>query len=123
MKMKVKYVEFLYPGVLFNETSLSPRETDKPQSIKIPEGAYAFRFCERTEGKIKGEEVIGKWQYDPKTYYARGGKVFTLAEVKAGAISGDCNILISNMECNGYDRVIKTNRGNVQPFDTNCVLL
>lgn len=121
--MRVKYVKFLYPGTFFNEESLEVRTTDDPNAIEIPKGAYAFCFLERTEVEQDGEKLLGSFERDDRTFYVPGGRVLTLAEIKAGAIEGDCDILISNMEINGWDRVIETNRGNVQPFEEHCVLL
>lgn len=121
--MKVKYVRFDYPGTFVDESSMTKRTTDDPEQIEVPKGAFAFRFCERTEVEADGETLLGEWQYDDRTFYAPGSRIVTLAEVKAGAIEGDCNILISNMECNGWDRIVQTNRGNCKPYQENDYVL
>ena len=56
--------------------------------------------------------------------YYLGGKVETLAEVKARATKDD-SILIANMECNHYDRIItNTNSWKVtQPLNPKDVVL
>lgn len=121
--MKNKYVRFDFPGSFVDESSLVRRTTDNPEEIEVPKGAFAFRFCERTEAEVDGETLLGEWQYDDRTFYAPGSRIVTLTEVKAGAIEGNCDILISNMECNGWDRVVETNRGNVKPLRETDVVL
>ena len=121
--MRVKYVEFLYPGTLFSESSLEKRNTYSPDNIKIPKSAFGFRFCERVESTVDGEVVCGTMKYEEGIYYAPGATIYSLKDVKAGKIGGDVSILISDMECNGYATVVKTNRGNIQPFGTNDSLI
>lgn len=52
--------------------------------------------------------------YDPMTYF---GEVLTLDQVKALEPAKNYDILVSNMECNKWDRVVRTVRGNFQPLN------
>jgi hypothetical protein len=62
---------------------------------------YGFQFTtrERTEKDFDSREVA------KSPFYYLGGEVFTLAQLKASGYSGN-GILISNMECNHYDKVV-----------------
>jgi hypothetical protein len=115
LTIKKNFVTFYSPGTFFAETSENPVEAwdlekakEMARSIKERHGAtpYGFRFITRgrTDKDLDSKEIA----HSPMYYL--GGKVETLAEVKARATDKD-RILISNMECNGYDRIITSTTG------------
>jgi len=114
------YVEVMYPGILFSESDIQEVDYRDPDAIaKKYKNAFGFRFFdqERTQVKVgsKTQTVSGERKNESKFYYP-GGKTFTTAEVKK--LKGDHEILISNMEGNGYAKVVRTRMGNFQPFDS-----
>lgn len=115
--MTKHYVEIYYPGSFFPETTIKEVESRKP--IEMPKGAYAFKFFDRTEVETtEGERLTGDRKNESGMYYA--GEVFTLAQVKDKFPEADK--LIFNMECNKWDKVIRTVRGNFQPFTETDVV-
>lgn len=108
--MRADFVVFFSPGTLFSESTSLPIESWDVEaakgmvaSVKERYGAtpYGFHFITKTRGKKDLDSKITA----TSSMYFLGGKVETLAEVKARATSND-TILISNMECNGYARII-----------------
>ena len=93
-------ITFYYPGLFFSESSTE--EFDNIESIKIPKGCFCFTMA-GTKGK----------------YYL--GKPYTLENVQQEADElgkqEDYRILISNMEGNGYKRVVKCITQNWQPLE------
>jgi len=111
------YVEFFYPGIFIAESDIKNVESRNPSKIKIPNGCYGFHFFDRSEITIENEyhepeTLIGKSRNHSGMFYL--GKVMTLNEVKREI--PDASVLISNMEINNLDKVIKTRCGNFQPF-------
>lgn len=115
------YVEIMYPGTLFSESEIKEVNSGRDPYAVAHEhkNAFGFRFFdqERTQVKVgsKTQVVSGERKNDSKFYYP-GGQTFTVEEVKR--LKGDHEILISNMEGNGYKKVVRTRRGNFQPFDS-----
>ena len=110
--VKKHFVEFFSPGSFFAETdtkSIDSWDIDKAKemakSITQRYGAkpYAFRFITRgrTDDELDSKVV------EQSGYYFINGVVKTLEEIKAEN-NPDNRILISNMECNGWDRVVIT---------------
>ena len=108
--MKKHFVVFMSPGTLFHETT--SKEIDswdvekaKQMATGISEryGAtpFGFYFTTRSRG---AKDLDAKVTATSPTYFL-GGKVETLEEVKARATKED-SILIGNMECNGWNRII-----------------
>jgi hypothetical protein len=107
------YVEFMFPGSFFSETT-TRKVSSRVTPTDIPEGAYGYRFFDRQELTEGGETLIGKnTNYSGTTY--PGGVTFTVEQVEN--LPGDYKILASNMRNNGYDLVVRTRRGNFQPFN------
>jgi len=121
--MKVQYVDFTIVAGLFYESDVKRVDSNDPNQVEFPNRAFAFRFCSRTEVESDGEMLTGDWEREDVRYYMKGSKVFTLEEVKAGVLEGDNRVLISNMEGNGWDKVVQTPFGNVQPFEENDRIL
>lgn len=110
MEMQQHFVTFYSPGTLFPEESRRPIdswdvETAKEMARGIVERhaatPYGFRFTTRG----RSESDLDSKQIAASPMYYLGGKIETLAEVKARATKGDA-ILISNMEVNGIERII-----------------
>jgi hypothetical protein len=108
--MKEHFVTFYSPGTFVHETT--EKSIDKwdieeakqmARKIKERHGAtpYGFRFTTRSRGPMDLDSKVTK----ESPFYYLGGKIETLEEVKARATKDD-SILISNMENNGYERII-----------------
>jgi hypothetical protein len=111
MAKTVHGVEYLYPGIFVSENECKDITSPDPALAlkKMPKGAYAFRFYEYNQildmkGKPKN---FSGWTYP-------NGRVYTLAEIKKKFPQQ--KILISNMEGNGWNRVVETQTHNWVPF-------
>lgn len=113
MIMQKHFVEFYSPGTFFAETSEKPIEAwdvsaaeGMARGIKERHGAipYAFRFLTKT----RTDEDLDSKETARSPYYFLGGTVETLEQVKARATEKD-RILVSNMEYNGYARIVTNN--------------
>jgi len=129
INMKKHFVIFFSPGTLLSEQSsesIDSWDVDKAveMSRKIKEryGAtpYGFQFATRER---KDDELDSKEIKRSGTYYL-GGEVFTLEQIKSRNDPND-RILISNMECNGWDKVVvNTNSWKItQPLTENDTVL
>lgn len=127
--MKKHFVIFCSPGTLTAETSeKSIKSWNVDDAIKMSleiterHGAtpYGFYFITRER---KSKDLDSKVVKNSGMYYL-GGKIETLEEIKAKNNPED-KILISNMECNGYKKIV-TNYNSykwTQPlFDGDIVL-
>ena len=127
--MERHFVTFYSPGTFVAEKTEKPIdwwdvETAKKMALKIVErhGArpFGFRFStrQRKDDELDSTEVL------MSPMYYLGGKVETLAEVKARATKAD-QILVSNMECNGWEKIITNNNSWKwsQPFEKDDVVL
>lgn len=113
------FVEILFPGTLFPEEQVQEVLSRKPQTVakKLPKGAFCFQFFDQIckEVIVDGETrtICGKRKNESGRYYPEG-KVYTAKEI--AALGPDYRILLSNMECNDWPKVVKTRCGNWQPF-------
>ena len=114
--MKIKYVEFYYPGCFCSETNSVKLKPN--QKIELPRGAYAYRTFEREEAVVSGEKLLGRPKCFGKMHIK--GEAYTLDQVKR--MKGNHRILISNMQNNGYKKVVKCAQGFI-PFESDMVLL
>lgn len=113
------YVEFSYPGAFLSEYSSEEIAERKAELVKVPEGAFAYRFYDREEVEVDGETLCGERKnYSSRTYF---GKAYTLEEVKREFPQYET--LIFNMECNGWNRVVQTRRGNWQPLGEGDIVI
>lgn len=108
--MKKHFVDFFSPGTFFSETSRFEidlwdvnKAVEMARTINERYNAtpYGFRFVtrERDETDFDSKETAHSGMY------YLGGKIMSLAEVKAKNDPKD-KILISNMENNGYHSII-----------------
>lgn len=116
-------VTFYSPGTLVSET----RDHDVPgwdpltaadiaKGVVERHGARPYGFKFRTELRAQNidDGYGGKMRVEPKTVressmYFIAGRVMTLDEVKREM--PEERILISNMECNDYGRIVRTQNG------------
>jgi hypothetical protein len=107
------YVEFYFPGSFFSETSVK-EVTSRSAPVDIPKGAYGYCFYSQEEIEQGGEILVGKVKdRSPMTYF---GEILTLEQVKALEPAWDYRILVSYMENNKWERVVRTVRGGFQPL-------
>lgn len=108
------FVVYSFPGSLFSETTSQEIDSWDPDKAKAkaPKGAFSFQFI--TKGR-RDDELDSKIIDRSGNYYL-GGTLYTLDDVEQGKMPGSTDILLTNMRGNGWNTVIKTPRGNVQPF-------
>lgn len=113
------YVEFSYPGVFLDEYSHEEISERKPELVNVPKGAFAYRFYDQEQVTIEGELLKG----EPKNYsaYTYFGKSYTLEEIKQEF--PETTTLIRNLENNGWNRAVKTIRGNWKPLMEGDVVI
>lgn len=110
--MKQNFVTFLSPGTFFSEQSTKPIDVwDVDRAVTMSKRVverynarpYGFQFTTRTRGP---KDLDSKETNRSGTYFL-GGRVMTLEEVKREM--PDERVLISNMKCNGYDKIVVSN--------------
>lgn len=117
------WVRFWSPGLVFGNQWTQDIDHLDPARIEWPENAYAFSLHQRTDiiddddQRFEGKsQQVGPLYYHPKSY------VETLEEVKERLPNE--RILIDNMECNGYHRIIWTRWNNwPQPYDPDKIAI
>jgi hypothetical protein len=119
------YVELLYPGIFLpEESTMKVAHRDPITTARCYPAAYSFQFYDLTTVEVivdgKSRTASGDRKNLSPKYYPNG-RVLTQKEVASE--DGDHRILISNMEGNGWDRVVKTRAGNYQPFEKDCELI
>lgn len=116
---KVRYATLSYPGIIFPETQTVKVEanTTAKSLFRKHKNCYRISFSSRTEGTVDGEPVTGKATTEPTEYLC--GRAYTLADMKRKLDPKKDEILISNIEINGYKGGIKCRTGNWQPWDGN----
>ena len=120
----VQMITFYYPGILFSENSSKEIGHRDPYRVKMPNNAFAFSFYDKVIQTAKlenGKEIEHVEKKNESERYYPGGQSLNLTQAKQA--TGDNRILCSNMEANGYDRVIRTCMGNYQPFEPGKTLI
>lgn len=111
------YMETMYPGVFLGESSIVEVNDIHVENVKLPERAIGFRFFSKTIAQLDGEELCSPPKNYSGWYYK--GEEFTLDRVKREKPNE--TILISNMECNHWDRIVMFPNGqcyNLNDEDT-----
>ncbi|PRY33857.1 hypothetical protein CLV58_1196 [Spirosoma oryzae] len=115
--MTKHFVEYLYPGSFFSESIIEEvlvRDIFLPVKTNGYLGEpFGYRFYDQTIVNTSTETLTGSKQNVSGTYYF--GKTYSQDEVK---LVGGTDILVDNMRMNRWEKVVKTNRGNFQPFDS-----
>ncbi len=127
--MKAHFVHFLSPGTFVHEESSKPidawnTEQAKAMAREIKERYNATPFAFYFTTRERKENELDSHVTETSGRYYLGGVVETLEQVKARATDKD-RILVSNMEGNGYARII-TNANSwrvTQPLGPNDVAL
>jgi len=111
--MKQHFVTFLSPGTIVSESSIKPIDswdvfaaTKMAKGIKERHGAMPYGFYFTTKERNEGE--LDSHESKRSGIYYLGGEVVTLEELKSKNGKGN-QILIENMQGNGWDRVIFNN--------------
>lgn len=113
--MKKDFVTFYSPGTFVAELTTKPIDKwdvaearEMAESITERHGArpYAFQF----ETRERGPDDLDSSVIGSSGLYYLGGEVRTLEEVEAEN-NPDESILLSNMRCNGWDRIITSTEG------------
>ena len=108
--MEKQFVKFLSAGTFVHEETVQETESwnvnqavEMSRSIRERHGAtpFGFYFFTRTRNE---EDLDSKISASSGLYYL-GGEILTLQEVKDRKDPKD-SILISNMECNRWDKII-----------------
>ena len=126
--MKQHFVTFLSPGTFVCEETAKPiKDWDIKKAIKMSKSIterynakpFAFQFSTRERSAKELDSKVIK----TSGFYYLGGKVLTLDEVKQQMPQE--KILISNMECNKWNKIIiNTNSWKVtQPLMKDDVVL
>lgn len=117
-------MEFLYPGVMFSESSTHEVESREVSKVKVPKNAFGFKFFDilsvvvDADGK-KVQLTSEHINVSPMHYY--GGKLYTVAELKREFPNE--RTLIGNIEGNGYKKAVRCRTGNWQPFEDTDVFV
>lgn len=120
MIVKKTYVEFSFCGVVVDNVSSLEVETRDVESLQVPDGAFGFQFFDLLSTMVGNDELVSsRLNKSPMHYY--GGRIMTIDEVRAEM--PEEQILIFNMECNGYDRVIQCRYGNFKPFNAGDIYI
>jgi hypothetical protein len=128
-KMKRHFVQFFSPGTLVAERTTKPidswnteKAVEMSKEIKERYNALPYGFCFITRERKPGELDSSEVKRSPMYYL--GGKILTLEEIKARNDPKD-KILISNMEGNGWNKVVENNNSWkwVQPLEKDDIVL
>jgi hypothetical protein len=121
--VKKHFVIFLSPGTLFSEETSKPIDKwDVALAIKMSStiverySATPYGFYFLTVGR--GKNDLNSKELKRSNMYYLGGKIETLKEVEARNDPKD-RILLANMRCNGYDKIIVNTNSwkSTFPFD------
>lgn len=115
-KITKTYVEKIYRGILFSESSIQEVTERDPMKIENDGKMQGFRFYD-VEYVVDGDKT-----YEGETVNYSGwiffGKRYSLDEIKTKyGNKPDYRILISNMECNGHNYVCHTQAGSFLPME------
>lgn len=121
-KIKKSYIEKIYRGLLFSESSIAEVEDRDPMKVVNDGKMQGFRFYDK-EQVVDGEKI-----YDGErvnfSNWVFFGKRLTLEEVKQQyGKDSKYSTLISNMECNHYNSVCLTQAGSYLPMEEGDMTL
>ena len=127
--MKAHFVTFLSPGTFVNEETTKSIDswdvetaTEMARAITERHNSKPFAFYFST--RERGENDLESHEAKRSGRYYLGGEIETIDDVRARN-NPDERILLSNMECNGWDRII-TNRNSwkiTQPLEADDTVL
>ena len=115
------YVEFFYPGAFMSESSTQEVTSRDALQVDAPKDCFGYRFFDRQEIVAEdGEVLMGSPKNHSGIHYF--GEVKTLEDIK-NERPDPTGCLERNMESNGWNKVVKTRRGNYQPFREQDILV
>ena len=121
---RTTYVEFLYPGMLFSESSVKKVKNRDVSKLKVPRYSYGFIFFDILSVTVKAggkkvELTSDRLRVSPMHYY--DAKVYTLAEIKRTFPKE--RVLINNFEGGRKKKAVRCRTGNWQIFERTDVLV
>jgi hypothetical protein len=126
------HARYALPGSFLNESDsreLSDRSADAAVA-RAPERAFAFVLYDTAEVDFEYDPNLFRVTPRPQNESGRhyiGGETFTPDELRQLATDegepGKYDVLIANVEGNGWGRAIRTRAGNWQPFEEGDVLV
>jgi len=127
MTVKVKkryYITFNYPGHFFGESytleSMVKKSIKQIFKLSEIEGAYAFTISEQEVVIMNGKTYKGNHKDNGIRYFI-DATLYNQGDIEK--LFPDKEILLSNMKCNKYDYVVKTNCGWYVPFEVNDIII
>lgn len=127
--MERHFVTFMSPGTFVNEETTQEIDSwdvkeamRRSRDVRERHGAVPFGFYFSTRSR-RDDDLDSRVTKTSNTYYL-GGTILTLEDIKARNDPDD-RILISNMECNDWARVIENNNSwrSVRPLNDDDVVL
>ena len=104
------YVEFFFPDYCFSKREAVEIEERNSELVKVPEGAFAYRFFDRHVEKFMGKPFFGtQTNFSAITYF---GTEYSFDDIKN--LFPESKSLISFMEASKSKRIVKTKIGNWQ---------
>ena len=118
--MTKHFVEFHYPGTFVAETAVV-EITSRDADFNIPKTCFGFVFFDREYVTVDGEQLSGSRKNESNFWYF--GTVYTLHQLEVLNTNSKYDVLLSNMKCNKWPRVVRTRCGNFQPLEAGDVVL
>lgn len=122
--MKI-FCELLFPGSFYPEEQVIAVDVRDPQAIAAEHsGAFSFQFFDQVSAEVEVDGVKRRVFGDRKNLspkYFPGGTVFTKDDIEA--MGPEFRILRANMNNDGWGVMVKTRRGNFQPFTKDCEVI
>lgn len=125
MLQRIHYAEFFYPGAIVEEHSavIVPYRDVKAALGKAGSYSFGFRFFDRLVDIVEGEgdngeavELRSKELAYTGMHYI-DGELFNGQAIQAMNHDGSLDILLSNMDANGWTNMVRTRHGGWQPFE------
>jgi hypothetical protein len=111
------FVEFAFRDESFHNSAKEVKSRDVSK-IKIPAGAYGFKFFDVIVKKAGiNDRVV---ETESGTYFC-GGRLYSMKDVRREIPNGD--VLITIMRANDCTKVVRTPAGNICLFGKKDVLL
>ena len=109
------YVEYMFPGVRVQETSVREIPERDVSMVKISDDHIAFRFFDRNEAVEDGEILAGNRKNVSGWHYL--GEKMTLKQVvMTYGNDGKHNTLINSMVLEDWSAVVKARSGQFFPL-------
>jgi hypothetical protein len=121
--MERHFVTFFWPGSFVANTSVKPIsgwdvKAARQMAGEFDHPPYGFRFSTRS----RGEHDLDSSETATSGFYYLGGTVETADEIERRGDPRD-RILLQNMRCNDWPKIIRTRGGWAQPLNSTDVVL